>query len=162
MSYKTEDKVFYIVAGVIIVLGVAFTIYAITYRKTIRIIVKDRYWVSTTSVEYKETDTEIKCAPDIDGEVTCKTETTTSTHTRCSDSLSSRYLPVEYPDPPCAQRVGDYIDKDVVYKIKYVEVGTDEEVSRKFSSASQWDRLVPHRQNTVEVDLFGNVVGFAE
>lgn len=145
-------------------LVIAALYFCVSYRKDTSITVIDRWWAYTTDVKYSEDHTRwvngyYTGTGDDRKYVPGHTEQYTDTHTRCSNHATGRTLPAIAPQPACPMQYGDYLSSYVSYKLKFKE-GNNEPV-RNFNLA-MWDRLAPGAMRQVQVDLLGNLQGFAK
>lgn len=158
-----------------LVTAIAIIFAAVRYERVERVRILDRWWESGSAVRWEEsryvctTDRDYVCGTNYAGEQECGWESSvdcgweTRTYTRCSESNRGRELPIIHPHPGCNLQDGDF---SVRWHQMYVTYTPDDEGDGRVVTSeigrSAWPRLVPGRNNTVRVGLFGGIRGFTE
>lgn len=138
------------------------------YREEETIVIENRWWISTTSVQYDETRLVTECYPETtcsgygDDRI-CSTETKctlvskTFTYTRCSDTRSGDSLPVVYPESPCTMLPGDYLTHTSAFFAAYHVQEEDKTKSSPFVDRL-WNSLEPKDVVRIKKNILGIIV----
>ncbi|MHA2045391.1 MAG: hypothetical protein ACW99G_11390 [Candidatus Thorarchaeota archaeon] len=166
--YRNDNEIANIIVTLIaIVLVIAITAFAIIYERDAEVVVSDRWWNTSISVNYDTQRTGVKSVPYTScsgfGENrTCITRTKlesytyTTTTTRCRDRDSGRELPARIPDIPCPMRWGDYTITGTSYSIKY-RMNDNQEIYSALIKRQHWDGLSPGQRRNVTLNILGNI-----